>query len=102
MCKCDVAITSRGRTAFELAYLGIPVISMAQNQNEEKHHPISHKHGFVYLGRNPSDQRITKEISYFLKSSSFKERKKMSKLLRGNRIEEGRKNVLSLIEGQML
>ena len=37
MSSCDIAITSRGRTGYELALLGIPSIAMAQNQREEKH-----------------------------------------------------------------
>lgn len=32
MSSCDIAITSRGRTGYELALLGIPSIAMAQNQ----------------------------------------------------------------------
>lgn len=35
MSKCDIAITSRGRTGYELAILGIPSIAMAQNKREE-------------------------------------------------------------------
>ncbi|EYA68652.1 cytidylyltransferase -containing domain protein, partial [Bacteroides fragilis str. S24L15] len=37
MSKCDIGITSRGRTGYELAVLGIPTIAMAQNEREEKH-----------------------------------------------------------------
>ena len=37
MSSCDIGITSRGRTGYELAILGIPSISMAQNHREEKH-----------------------------------------------------------------
>ena len=42
MSSCDIGVTSRGRTGYELAILGIPSISMAQNQREEKH-------GFAYM-----------------------------------------------------
>ena len=41
MTSCDVGITSRGRTGYELAILGIPSIAMAQNKREEKHGFVS-------------------------------------------------------------
>ena len=34
---CDFAITSNGRTVFELAAMGIPMISIAVNQREKQH-----------------------------------------------------------------
>lgn len=37
MSECDVALTSRGRTAYELAILGIPPIVLSQNVREEGH-----------------------------------------------------------------
>lgn len=36
MSSCDIGITSRGRTGYELAILGIPTISMAQNAREDR------------------------------------------------------------------
>ena len=48
MTSCDVGITSRGRTGYELAILGIPSISMAQNAREEKHGFVCNENGFTY------------------------------------------------------
>jgi CMP-N-acetylneuraminic acid synthetase len=53
MSSCDVAVTSRGRTGYELAMLGIPSISMSQNSREEKHSFVSNENGFTYIGLNP-------------------------------------------------
>lgn len=50
MSKCDIAITSRGRTGYELAMLGIPSIAMAQNAREEKHGFVCNENGFGYIG----------------------------------------------------
>lgn len=36
MSSCDIGITSRGRTGYELAILGISTISMAQNAREDR------------------------------------------------------------------
>ena len=59
MSSCDIAITSRGRTGYELALLGIPSIAMAQNQREEKH-------GFVCNSQNvyESFQGSTREVTW--------------------------------------
>ena len=43
MSKCDIAVTSRGRTGYELAMLGIPSISIAQNERESFHTFIREK-----------------------------------------------------------
>lgn len=48
MTSCDVGITSRGRTGYELAILGIPSISMAQNAREEKHGFVCNENGFTW------------------------------------------------------
>ena len=58
MTSCDVGITSRGRTGYELAILGIPSISMAQNAREEKHGFVCNENGFTYIGLNPADEVI--------------------------------------------
>ena len=49
MSSCDIGITSRGRTGYELAILGIPSISMAQNKREEKHGFVCNENGFSYI-----------------------------------------------------
>ena len=58
MSKCDIAVTSRGRTGYELAMLGIPAIAMSQNKREEKHGFVCRENGFDYIGLNPSDDMI--------------------------------------------
>ena len=66
MSSCDIAITSRGRTGYELALLGIPSIAMAQNQREEKHGFVCNENGFTYLGLNPPDEILKSNLDMYL------------------------------------
>lgn len=98
MSKADIAITSRGRTGYELAILGIPTIAMAQNAREEKHGFVCHDNGFDYLGLDPSNEVIEAHLNMYLNlSKSAREdshRKMLNHDLRG-----GRRRVMSLING---
>lgn len=49
--KCaDLAITSQGRTIFELAAMGVPAIVLSQNKREQTHLFARLEHGFLNLG----------------------------------------------------
>lgn len=50
MKDADIAISSQGRTVFEIASLGIPAIILAQNDRELTHTFASMKNGFLNLG----------------------------------------------------
>lgn len=96
MSQCDIAITSRGRTGYEVALLGIPTIAMAQNQREEKHGFVSAEHGFNYLGLNPRDTYIESNLKLYLELSQ-EDRLEMQKKLLFYDLKSGRKRVMSLI-----
>lgn len=96
MSKCDIAITSRGRTGYELALLGIPTLAMAQNSREEKHGFVSQENGFNYLGLNPSDSVIKANLDLYLSLDEI-ERTKIHKKLLEHDLRNGRKRVLGLI-----
>lgn len=96
MSQCDIAITSRGRTGYELAILGIPTIAMAQNTREEKHGFVSHENGFEYLGLNPSDNIIETNLDLYINMSKEERIMKQSKLLTHD-LRNGRKRVINLI-----
>ena len=66
MSACDVAVTSRGRTGYELALMGIPSIAMAQNKREEKHGFVCNENGFTYLGLNPPDEILKSNLDMYL------------------------------------
>ena len=96
MSNCDIAITSRGRTGYELALLGIPSIAMAQNKREEKHSFVSNENGFSYIGLNPSDEIIEGTLKMYLELSQESRRKLQEKLLEHD-LRNGRKRVMGLI-----
>lgn len=96
MLSCDIALTSRGRTGYELAILGIPTIAMAQNSREEKHGFVSHENGFEYIGLNPSDSIIEANLDLYINMSKENRVLKQKELLRHD-LRNGRKRVLNLI-----
>ena len=98
MSSCDIGITSRGRTGYELAILGIPSISMAQNHREEKHGFVCNENGFSYIGLNPGDEVIKAMLDMYLKMSQ-KGRMHYQKILLSHDLRGGRKRVMSLING---
>ena len=96
MSSCDIAITSRGRTGYELCMLGIPSIAMAQNQREENHGFVSNENGFTYIGLNPDDEIIESNLRMYL-SMSQKSRQKFQDKLLSHNLRGGRKRVMGLI-----
>lgn len=98
MTNCDVGITSRGRTGYELALLGIPTIAMAQNKREEKHGFVCNENGFTYIGLNPADEIIEANLKMYLNLSQ-KNRQRFQDLLLAHDLRGGRKRVMGLING---
>lgn len=96
MTSCDIAFTSRGRTGYELALLGIPSIAMAQNHREEKHGFVCNENGFDYIGLNPDDEIIEGHLKMYL-TMSAKSRKHYQDMLLSHDLKNGRKRVMALI-----
>lgn len=96
MSQCDIGITSRGRTGYELAILGIPSIAMAQNQREEKHGFVSNENGFTYIGLNPDDEVIEGNLKMYLSLSQESRQRFQNRLLEHD-LRGGRKRVMMMI-----
>lgn len=96
MSRCDIAISSRGRTCFELAVMGVPTISIAQNKREETHTFVSHESGFDYLGFDPSDGVIKANIDLYIGLSKAEREKIQSQLLKSD-LRNGRNRVINFI-----
>lgn len=96
MVSCDIGITSRGRTGYELAMLGIPSIAMAQNKREEKHGFVCNENGFTYIGLDPDDEIIESTLKMYL-SLSQKNRQRFQDMLLSHDLRGGRKRVMDLI-----
>lgn len=97
MTSCDVGITSRGRTGYELAMLGIPTIAMAQNKREEEHGVICNENGFSYIGLNPPDEVIETTIKMYFEMSQ-ESRQRFQDMLLQHDLRNGRGRVMSLIQ----
>lgn len=98
MTSCDIGITSRGRTGYELAILGIPSIAMAQNKREEKHGFVCNENGFSYIGLNPADEIIESNLQMYLRMSKDS-RQRFQDMLLSHDLRGGRKRVMGLING---
>lgn len=96
MSECDIAITSRGRTGYELAMLGIPSIAMAQNEREEKHGFVSNENGFTYIGMDPADEIIEANLTMYL-SMSKESRQHFQDMLLKHDLKSGRKRIMNII-----
>lgn len=97
MSESDFAITSRGRTCYELATLGIPTIAMAQNEREERHEFVCEKNGFWYLGRQAETSSIKEAIDRMI-GSDVAERKEMQKKMLLHNLKNGRERIKNLID----
>ena len=95
--KNDVAITSRGRTGYEVALLGIPTIAMAQNEREEKHSFVCNENGFSYIGLNPSDEIIEGTLKLYLNLSKKSRTDLQNKMLKHD-LKTGRTRIIKLID----
>lgn len=63
--RADVAVTSNGRTVYELAAMRVPAVIIAQNDRETLHLFSRYSQGFRYLGQAPhvSTQAIAEAIT---------------------------------------
>ncbi len=96
MSKCDIGIVSRGRTAYELAMLGIPAIVLSENEREEGHSFVSNENGFLYMGTNPGEYMIESTMDIYI-TMPQKDREKIHDKLLCNDLRHGRNKVINLI-----
>ena len=96
MSQCDVAITSRGRTCFELAYLGIPTLSVAQNRTELTHAFVSEENGFISLDDCSKKEDIFASVDTLI-NLSYSKRVEMHEKMLAVDLSKGRARVKDLI-----
>jgi CMP-N-acetylneuraminic acid synthetase/spore coat polysaccharide biosynthesis predicted glycosyltransferase SpsG len=74
MFKADIVITGAGRTVFEAALTGTPVISIAQNARESTHSHLDIDCGVIFLGIGDlvSDEEIQIAIERLLASAKLR------------------------------
>ncbi len=94
----DLAITSNGRTIFELAAMGIPLISMAQNERETLHLFARYSKGVRYLGMGQkiTPEELAAEIENIIHNPL--NRRNMYNSIPSDSIRDGLSRVTGLIE----
>lgn len=99
MKEADLAITSQGRTIYELACMGVPSIVLAQNKREAEHVFASIVNGFINLGigAEQDTNAIKNTINWLINTPSV--RKEMHELLLSKDFKHGQDRVINLILG---
>jgi spore coat polysaccharide biosynthesis predicted glycosyltransferase SpsG len=84
MMEADLVITSAGRTVYEAAATGTPVVVLAQNAREATHAHLGFDTGVVFLGIGPlvDDGHLVAVVQRLL--SDFELRKELSERLRAS------------------
>lgn len=97
MSKMDLAITSQGRTVYELASMGVPSIVLAQNEREAKHVFAGIQNGFINLGigDKTDDDTIVSTIEWLIQTPNV--RREMRKLQLAKDFSKGHERVIRLI-----
>lgn len=82
MSQADIAVTSNGRTIYELASMAIPTVSIAQNDRETLHLFARYNKGIEYLGISCTvqDDDLVRSITDLASNTEL--RRKMYKELR--------------------
>ena len=100
MARADVAITSGGRTVFELASLGVPMIVVNQNERENTHNFANSAPGVINLGLGTELQKATFLETFSELEASKILRKKMRDSLLMCDLRSGMDRVWDIITGR--
>ncbi len=97
MSKMDLAVTSQGRTVYELASMGVPAIVLAQNDREAKHVFAGIQNGFINLGIGSQidDESVISTIGWLISTPNV--RREMRKLQLQKDFSKGHERVIRLI-----
>jgi len=96
--KSNLAISSNGRTVYELAHMNIPAIIISQNEREGTHHFASKENGFIYVGSiNQVDllDKVLINLKRLVEDSSL--RKTLFKNIKRNSFDGNLERVLKLL-----
>ena len=97
MKKNDLAISSQGRTMYELASLNIPSILIAQNERELNHEFGYERNGFINLGlgSNLKDSQLLENLEFLI--TNYEKRKEMINKLKKTDLKNNINRVIKLI-----
>lgn len=99
MRKADLAVTSQGRTVYELAAVGVPAIVLAQNAREQRHTFAQMENGFLNLGLGVavSEETIRTTLDWLLRTPEI--RAEMRTLMRRHELKDGIRRVKEILIG---
>lgn len=97
MSKMDLAVTSQGRTVYELASMGVPAVVLAQNEREAEHVFAGIQNGFINLGLGSQTDAVTiiSTIRWLITTPNV--RREMRKLQLTKDFSKGHERVIRLI-----
>lgn len=101
MSEADVAVTSAGRTVFELGSLGVPMMVVAQNEREMTHTFAKTSPGAIFLGRAQDIDQATFTSTFQQLVASELLRQKMHQALLDSGLREGIDKVTGVIESAL-
>ena len=73
--KCQVAITSNGRTVYELAHMNIPAIVISQHDREKTHEFACEDNGFISIGlyrERETEKRVVDALIRLLDDEAYR------------------------------
>ncbi len=75
MLEADLIVTSAGRTVYEAAATGTPVVVIAQNARESTHAHLSLESGVIFLGLGPlvDDEHVVEVVDRLLDDPTLRE-----------------------------
>ncbi|MBO8173590.1 MAG: hypothetical protein H0Z33_17115 [Bacillaceae bacterium] len=97
MGRADLAVSSQGRTMFELASMAVPTILLAQNEREQ-HHDFGYlKNGFINLGmgNEVKNQTIRETLLWLINSPQI--RRQMKEQMLKKDLKKGIQRVINII-----
>ncbi len=100
MRNADLALTSQGRTIFELASMCVPAVVLSQNEREMTHTFANMRHGFINLGlgsRN-SFEGIYNTLLWLVNTPVI--RRDMYNLMKKCKLRSGLERVKTIILGE--
>ncbi len=102
MLRADIAVTSQGRTVYELAAAQVPSVVLAQNTREQLHEFAGMENGFLNLGLGSevSDETLFSTLTWLLDTQGIRE--EMRALQRKHDLTGGIRRVTQIILGDTL
>lgn len=97
--KVSIAITSNGRTVYEMAHMNIPAIVIPQHEREKTHSFACEQNGFIAL--EPYQEKVTekevlKELTHLLDHTEY--RKELYNKTLCHRFDENKQRVVNLLD----